>query len=67
MSISKVSAGEHLPHEFNVIIEIPMNADPTCPTCGCERAASLGLRGHTPTLEPEADRDHAHPCLELVL
>ena len=28
MSISKVTAGEKLPHEFNVIIEIPMNADP---------------------------------------
>jgi hypothetical protein len=28
MSISKVTAGEHVPHEFNVIIEIPMNADP---------------------------------------
>lgn len=28
MSISKVTAGEQLPHEFNVIIEIPMNADP---------------------------------------
>jgi hypothetical protein len=29
MSISKVTAGEHVPHEFNVIIEIPMNADPS--------------------------------------
>src|SRR6204780_4391706 len=28
MSISKGRAGEKLPHEFNVIIEIPMNADP---------------------------------------
>jgi inorganic pyrophosphatase len=28
ISINKVSAGEKLPHEFNVIIEIPMNADP---------------------------------------
>ena len=28
MSISNVSAGEKVPHEFNVIIEIPMNADP---------------------------------------
>ena len=28
MSISKVTAGNKLPHEFNVIIEIPMNADP---------------------------------------
>ena len=28
MSISKVTAGDKLPHEFNVIIEIPMNADP---------------------------------------
>ena len=28
MSISNVSAGERLPDEFNVIIEIPMNADP---------------------------------------
>jgi inorganic pyrophosphatase len=28
MSINNVSAGEHLPGEFNVIIEIPMNADP---------------------------------------
>jgi inorganic pyrophosphatase len=28
MSISKVTAGGKLPHEFNVIIEIPMNADP---------------------------------------
>ncbi len=28
MSISKVTAGHKVPHEFNVIIEIPMNADP---------------------------------------
>src|ERR1700678_901973 len=28
MSISKVTAGDKLPHEFNVIIEIPMNSDP---------------------------------------
>jgi inorganic pyrophosphatase len=28
MSISNVSAGDQLPAEFNVIIEIPMNADP---------------------------------------
>lgn len=28
MSINDVTAGKHLPDEFNVIIEIPMNADP---------------------------------------
>ncbi len=28
MSINEVSAGEQVPDEFNVIIEIPMNADP---------------------------------------
>ena len=28
MSISKVTAGDDVPQEFNVIIEIPMNADP---------------------------------------
>ncbi len=28
MSINEVSAGDNLPQEFNVIIEIPMNADP---------------------------------------
>ncbi len=28
MSFDKVPAGDNLPHEFNVIIEIPMNADP---------------------------------------
>jgi inorganic pyrophosphatase len=28
MSISKVTAGNNVPQEFNVIIEIPMNADP---------------------------------------
>src|SRR5271156_2806433 len=28
MSIHDVSAGKHVPQEFNVIIEIPMNADP---------------------------------------
>jgi inorganic pyrophosphatase len=28
MSISNVSPGDRLPDEFNVIIEIPMNADP---------------------------------------
>jgi inorganic pyrophosphatase len=28
MSINDVSAGNKVPHEFNVIIEIPMNADP---------------------------------------
>ena len=28
MSINEVSAGKNVPDEFNVIIEIPMNADP---------------------------------------
>ncbi len=28
MSINDVSAGDNLPQEFNVVIEIPMNADP---------------------------------------
>jgi inorganic pyrophosphatase len=28
MSINKVTAGNKVPHEFNVIVEIPMNADP---------------------------------------
>jgi inorganic pyrophosphatase len=28
MSINQVTAGDNVPHEFNVIIEIPMNADP---------------------------------------
>ena len=28
MSLNKVPAGKDLPHGFNVIIEIPMNADP---------------------------------------
>ena len=28
MSLNKVSAGRELPNDFNVIIEIPMNADP---------------------------------------
>ncbi|MDE2306640.1 MAG: inorganic diphosphatase [Gammaproteobacteria bacterium] len=28
MSLQDVPAGSHLPEEFNVIIEIPMNADP---------------------------------------
>src|SRR3954470_3583266 len=28
MNLDRVGAGPNLPHEFNVIIEIPMNADP---------------------------------------
>ncbi|NBY32847.1 MAG: inorganic pyrophosphatase, partial [Betaproteobacteria bacterium] len=28
MSLDNVTAGNNAPHEFNVIIEIPMNADP---------------------------------------
>jgi inorganic pyrophosphatase len=28
MSLDNVTAGKNAPHEFNVIIEIPMNADP---------------------------------------
>jgi len=28
MSLDNVNAGKNAPHEFNVIIEIPMNADP---------------------------------------
>jgi inorganic pyrophosphatase len=28
MSLNKVPSGRDLPHDFNVIIEIPMNADP---------------------------------------
>ena len=29
MSINDVTAGDRCPQEFNVIIEIPMNADPS--------------------------------------
>src|SRR6267154_1250117 len=28
MSINEVTAGNHIPHEFNVIVEIPMNGEP---------------------------------------
>ena len=28
MSLDKVTSGKNIPHHFNVIIEIPMNADP---------------------------------------
>ena len=28
MSLDNVTPGDQLPHAFNVIIEIPMNADP---------------------------------------
>jgi inorganic pyrophosphatase len=28
MSFDKIPAGKNIPHDFNVIIEIPMNADP---------------------------------------
>ena len=28
MSFDKIPAGNNIPHDFNVIIEIPMNADP---------------------------------------
>lgn len=28
MNLDRVSSGKNLPHDFNVIIEIPMNADP---------------------------------------
>jgi inorganic pyrophosphatase len=28
MSTNKITAGDNIPHEFNVIIEIPMNSDP---------------------------------------
>ena len=28
MSLDKVTPGKHVPDAFNVIIEIPMNADP---------------------------------------
>ena len=28
MALDKVSPGKNAPHEFNVVIEIPMNADP---------------------------------------
>ena len=28
MSLDAVTPGKNAPHEFNVVIEIPMNADP---------------------------------------
>ena len=53
MSLNKIPAGRDLPHDFNVIIEIPMNADPIKYEVDKESGASfvdrfLGTAMHYP-------------------
>ena len=45
MSINKVTAGDNVPHEFNVIIEIPMNADPVKYEVDKDSGALFGEHG----------------------
>jgi inorganic pyrophosphatase len=75
MSLNKVSAGRDVPNDFNVIIEIPMNADPIKYEVDKETGAIfvdrfMGTAMHYPcnygyvpnTLSPDGD-----PCDVLVV
>ena len=35
MSLDRVTAGRNVPEDFNVVIEIPMNADPEIGRASC--------------------------------
>ena len=44
MSLDRVPAGNKLPDEFNVVIEIPMNADPASAITDLISAKSIRIR-----------------------
>ena len=75
MSLNKVSSGRDLPNDFNVIIEIPMNADPIKYEVDKESGAIfvdrfMGTAMHYPCnygYVPQTLSDDGDPCDVLVV
>ena len=75
MSLNKVSAGKDLPNDFNVIIEIPMNADPIKYEVDKDSGAIfvdrfMGTAMHYPCnygYVPNTLSDDGDPCDVLVI
>jgi inorganic pyrophosphatase len=75
MSLNKVSAGRDVPNDFNVIIEIPMNADPIKYEVDKESGAIfvdrfMGTAMHYPCnygYVPRTIADDGDPCDVLVI
>ena len=75
MSLNKVSAGNDVPNDFNVIIEIPMNADPIKYEVDKETGAIfvdrfMGTAMHYPCnygYVPNTVADDGDPCDVLVI
>jgi inorganic pyrophosphatase len=75
MSLNKVSAGRDVPNDFNVIIEIPMNADPIKYEVDKESGAIfvdrfMGTAMHYPCnygYIPNTISDDGDPCDVLVI
>ena len=75
MSLNKVSAGRDVPNDFNVIIEIPMNADPIKYEVDKESGAIfvdrfMGTAMHYPCnygYVPNTIADDGDPCDVLVI
>jgi inorganic pyrophosphatase len=75
MSLNKVSAGRDVPNDFNVIIEIPMNADPIKYEVDKESGAIfvdrfMGTAMHYPCnygYVPNTLSDDGDPCDVLVI
>ena len=75
MSLNKVSSGRDVPNDFNVIIEIPMNADPIKYVVDQESGAIfvdrfMGTAMHYPCnygYVPNTISDDGDPCDVLVI
>jgi len=75
MSLNKVPAGRDVPNDFNVIIEIPMNADPIKYEVDKDTGAIfvdrfMGTAMHYPCnygYVPETIADDGDPCDVLVI
>jgi inorganic pyrophosphatase len=75
MSLNKVSAGRDVPNDFNVIIEIPMNADPIKYEVDKDSGAIfvdrfMGTAMHYPCnygYVPQTIADDGDPCDVLVI
>ncbi|MGZ5201704.1 MAG: inorganic diphosphatase [Telluria sp.] len=75
MSLNKVPAGRDVPNDFNVIIEIPMNADPIKYEVDKESGAIfvdrfMGTAMHYPCnygYVPQTIADDGDPCDVLVI
>ena len=75
MSLNNVSSGRDLPNDFNVVIEIPMNADPVKYEVDKESGAIfvdrfMGTAMHYPCnygYVPQTIADDGDPCDVLVI